>query len=103
MHIIKIYYELKKRGLKEPILSIEASKAYIYAKIGNIGFSYLIINNMKYTNNNLKKLLKEYKEEIENIGYYLLDNKQNKNVIEADIELTNHVFINIKEIHPKIE
>lgn len=98
----KIYYELKKRGLKEPILSIEASKAYIYAKIGNIGFSYLIINNMKYTNNNLKKLLKEYKEEIENIGYYLLDNKQNKNVIEADIELTNHVFINIKEITQKL-
>ncbi len=99
----RIYCEMKKQGIKEPELTEEVSKAYIYAKISEFGFFSLLTNDKKYTNKNLKRLLYEYKEEIKNIEYYLLDNKYDKSVIEADKDLTDNILTNIKEITNKLD
>lgn len=98
----RIYCEMKRNGIEEPELTKEASKAYMYAKISEFGFLSLVLHDKKYTNKNLKILLSTYKEEIENIGYYLLDNQHSKSVVEADKELTNKVLVNIKEITDKL-
>lgn len=99
----RIYYEMKQQGMKEPELTQETCKAYLYAKVSEFGFSSLLCNDKKYTNRNLKRLLHIYKKEIENIGYYLLDNQYGKSVKEADKELTSMVLANIKEIMAKLD
>lgn len=40
----RIYFELYKRGMKEPELTKETSKAYIYSKIAKCGFSEILDN-----------------------------------------------------------
>ena len=99
----RIYCEMKIKGLKEPELSKEASKAYIYAKISNFGFGFLLFNNVGYTKKNLNRLLKEYKEGIEDLEFYLLDNKKDISLIQADKELTEMVLKNIEEITEKLD
>ena len=99
----RIYCEMKIKGLKEPELSKEASKAYIYAKISDFGFGFLLVNKVGYTKKNLNRLLKEYKEGIKDLEFYLLDNKKDINIIQADNELTEMVLKNIEEITEKLD
>lgn len=94
----RIFYALKKQGIKEPDLSLQASMAYIYCKICKIGFYSIQCNEKKYKDIGMKNVLKNYEKAIKNISYYLLDDKSKVPKKEADKETTKLVLDNAKEI-----
>ena len=89
----RIYFELSKKGIKEPELSKETSKAYIYAKIARCGFSE-IQNNRRGSQHKLQKVIKEYQENINDISFYLMNRKEN----ESDIILTHKILEDARDI-----
>lgn len=88
----QIYYQLKKMRLKEPELSIETSKAYIYAKIAQAGFLKLFHSDPNLSKSTVLKILNEYKEGIKHLHFYILSNTSNENIEKSNKELTKKVY-----------
>lgn len=99
----KIYYELKKQGMQEPKLTKEASKAYVYAKIAQVGFIYILQRERNKIKENIKKVLEEYEEGLKKLDFYLINSRSEKQIENLDEKLTQKILKNTKEIVEKLD
>ena len=81
----------------EPELSKEASKAYVYGKIFDVSLEKMSSEKERI----IKKIIKNYKDELKDIHYQLLKNTKDRVEID-DKNLTNFVIENTQDILKKL-